>query len=225
MVLRRAAEIGQEIVAMAHRLDVEEDAVEGEGDEAHEAELGGRVERPGHARRVARQDQGERGERHQHDEIGAGARQAEALLAVAQAAQDQAEPDHAVADDHDHREDGLARQAGPALAGQHDRQDQRDLDHGHRDGQHEGAVGLAGAVRDDVGVVDRGEHDGHQTIRPTSGSTASSAGGIFPATAEKPSATTRPSSGVTRQRIRLRPLGIALHLIYSCWQRYRKTSV
>jgi hypothetical protein len=162
VVLRRAAEIGQEIVAMTHGLDVEEDAVEGEGDEAHEAQLGGGVERPGHARRVGRQDQGERSERHQHDEIGAGARQAEALLAIAQAAQDQAEPDHTVADDHDHREDGLAREAGRALAGQHDREDQGDLDHGHRDGQHEGAVGLAGAVRDHVGVIDGGEHDGHQ---------------------------------------------------------------
>ena len=35
-------------------------------------------------------------------------------------------------------------------------------------------------------------------------------GGAFPAIAENPRATARPSSGVTRHRIRLRPLGIAL---------------
>jgi len=211
---------------MTHGLDVEEDAVEGEGDEAHEAQLGDGVERPGHARRVGRQDQGERGERHQHDEIGAGARQAEALLAIAQAAQDQAEPDHTVADDHDHREDGLAREAGRALAGQHDREDQGDLD---QRSPRRSARGCRKARP--CGARSRRRDRRRRTRRPsgrsgpTRGSTASSAGGIFPAIAEKPNATTRPTSGVTRQRILLRPLGIALPNLHACRQRYRKVDV
>ena len=154
---------------MAHRLHVQEHAVEHEGHQADEAELRGRVKWAGHAGSVGRQNQGQGGERHQDHEIGAGAGQPEALLAVSQAAQDQAEADHAVAYHHDDREHGLARQTRPTFARQHDRKDQGNFDHSDGDRENQRAVGLAGAVRDDVGVVDCGEHDGHQHDQPDQG--------------------------------------------------------
>ena len=86
----------------------------------------------------------------------------EALLAVAQAAQDDAEPDDAVADDHDHRKTVSRASVGLAFARQHDRQDQGDLDHGDGDGEHQRAVRLAGAMGDDVGMMHAGEHHAHQ---------------------------------------------------------------
>ena len=43
-------------------------------------------------------------------------------------------------------------------ARQHQRHDQRDFDHGDRDRQHQRAERLAHAVRDDLGVVHRGQH-------------------------------------------------------------------
>ena len=42
--------------------------------------------------------------------------------------------------------------------GDHQRHDQRDLDDRHRDREHERAERLPHPVRDDLGVVDRGEH-------------------------------------------------------------------
>ena len=151
---RRTTGIRQEIVAVTHGLDVEEHAVEHERHGADEAQLDRRVERPGRAGGVGWQDERQGRKRHQHDEIGVGARQAKTLLAIAQAAHDQAEPDHAVAYHHDHREHRLARQRRPTLARQHDRQDQRHFDHGDGHGQHQRAVGLSRAMGNDIGVMD-----------------------------------------------------------------------
>jgi hypothetical protein len=41
---------------------------------------------------------------------------------------------------------------------EHHRHDQRDFDDGHGDREHERAERFADAVRDDFGVMDRGEH-------------------------------------------------------------------
>jgi ribonuclease E len=83
----------------------------------------------------------------------------EGLLVVLEAAGKQAQPNDPVADDHDRREDRVARQrrfVGPA--GKHDREDQRQLDHRHGDREDEGAERLADAVGDHLGVVHRREN-------------------------------------------------------------------
>jgi hypothetical protein len=82
--------------------------------------------------------------------------EAERLLAVTDAAGDHAQTDRAVGDDHDRREDRVARQRRRlGAAGEHHREDQRDLDHRHREREDERSERLADAVRDDLGVVDR----------------------------------------------------------------------
>jgi hypothetical protein len=47
-------------------------------------------------------------------------------------------------------------------AGKHHRHDQRHLDHRDRDRQHQRAERLADLVRDDLGVMDGGDHGGHE---------------------------------------------------------------
>ncbi len=120
-----------------------------------------RQRRAGHVVAAARRGGGEGGqderkgrERHQRGERRARPLDAEGLLAVVEPPHQQADAHHAVADDHDGREDGVARQLGRAgAAGEHHRQDQRGLDHGDGHGQDERAEGLAHAVRHDLGVV------------------------------------------------------------------------
>lgn len=65
----------------------------------------------------------------------------------------------AVADDQHHREDGVAgERRAAALLPEHHGGDQRHLDHRHRDGEDEGAVGLAEPMGDELGMVHGGEH-------------------------------------------------------------------
>ena len=67
--------------------------------------------------------------------------------------------DDARADDHHGGVDRVARQDRHVVAaGDHHREDERGLDHGHGQGQDERAEGLAHAMRDDLGVVDGGDH-------------------------------------------------------------------
>jgi hypothetical protein len=70
---------------------------------------------------------------------------------------------------HDDREHGLARQRRLAVTRQHDRQDKRHFDHSDCDGEYQGAVWLAGAMGDDVGMMDAGEHDAEQHNEPDEG--------------------------------------------------------
>ena len=85
---------------------------------------------------------------------------------MAEAADQQAQPDDAVADDHHRREDRIARQGRLfRAAGEHDRDDQRDLDHGDGNREHQRAERLAGAVSDDLGVMHRGEDRADQRDR------------------------------------------------------------
>jgi hypothetical protein len=76
------------------------------------------------------------------------------LFVMAQAAQQQADADHAVADDHDRRENRVACQKGSVgSARQHHREDQRHFD--DRDGQrkHQRAEWFADPVRNHLGVM------------------------------------------------------------------------
>ncbi len=73
---------------------------------------------------------------------------------VTQRPDQQAQADQAVADDHDGGKDRVAGQRGLVRAArQHDRDDQRYLDDRDGEGQHEGAEGLADAVRHDFRMV------------------------------------------------------------------------
>jgi len=77
---------------------------------------------------------------------------------MAQRAHKERETDDAVGRDHHGSEDGVAREcAGLTAARQHEREDEADLDDRDRDREHEGAIGLADLVGDDLGVPDRGE--------------------------------------------------------------------
>ncbi|MGY3456258.1 hypothetical protein ACVWW5_001708 [Bradyrhizobium sp. LM3.4] len=80
-------------------------------------------------------------------------------------------PTRPVADDHHHGEHGVARQFGGRLVAQHDRGDQRHLDDGHRESQHQRAIGFADPFGDHFGMMNRGkdgaeqddeEHDGEE---------------------------------------------------------------
>ena len=88
----------------------------------------------------------------------------EHLLAVPEPAQQEAEPDDSVAHDHDRGEYRIARQRRLGVAeGEHQRDDQRDFDHRDRNREHQRAIRLADAVRDDFGVMDGGEHGAGKT--------------------------------------------------------------
>ena len=88
----------------------------------------------------------------------------EILLAMANAAHQQANADNAVANDHHRGENRVAREAGFFRTGRkHDRDDQRDLDHGDGHRQDQGAERFADAVRDQFrmlhGSEDRRDQD------------------------------------------------------------------
>ncbi len=98
------------------------------------------------------------------------------LFVMARAAPEQAQPDDAVAHDHDGGENRVARQPGLLRRSRdHDGDDQRHLDHGHGDGQDQRAEGLADAVGDDLGVVDGREHGGDQSRSRRRGNEAAGA--------------------------------------------------
>ena len=94
----------------------------------------------------------------QHREIDFRRRDVERLLAVAEAADEDAEAHESGRDDHDHSENGIAHQRRRRFASEHQRYDQRELDDRHGDRQHQRADRLAGDVRHVFGVVDGGEH-------------------------------------------------------------------
>ena len=75
-----------------------------------------------------------------------------------------AQADHAVADDHHGSVDRVARQARRVIAaGNHHREDERGLDCGDRQGEDECAEGLADAMCDDFGVVHRHDDRRHES--------------------------------------------------------------
>ena len=79
-------------------------------------------------------------------------------------AQQNAEADDAGADDHHGSVDRVARQDRHVLAAcNHHRENERGLNRGHGQGKYERAKGLAHAMRDDFGVVDRCEDRPHQS--------------------------------------------------------------
>ena len=148
----------KEVVAVPRSLDEDEDRPQGKAGRRHEAELGTAVGRIPRTDGEVRQHERQRGHRDQCGEAGTGALDAEALLPIGEAAHQDADADHAVADDHHRGVDRVAREDGRVgTPRQHHREDQRGLDDAHGDGQDQRTEGLADAVGDHLGVVDRGE--------------------------------------------------------------------
>ena len=96
---------------MPHRLHEDEDGPQREGRTAAKPSWDVAVGGAGRRRRERRQDEGERRERDERGERGPGALHAERLLAVPQASDEDADPDDAVRDDHDGREDRVPRES------------------------------------------------------------------------------------------------------------------
>ena len=102
----------QEVVTMADGLEEHEHAPHHEGRDGHEAELRRRVARPLRADGEGRHHQHQRHERGERRQRRAGALDPEALLPVAQRAEQHAGADDAVGDDHDGRVHRVARERG-----------------------------------------------------------------------------------------------------------------
>ena len=161
--LIRRRGLGQKVVPVADGLDEDEHQPQRQRGQRHEHQLRvgvGGAGRAGGQRRCHQHQARQCGQRRQ---AGAGALDAETLLPVPDAANEQAHTNDSVADDHHRGVDRVPRQGGTARpAGQHHRQHQGDLD--HRDGQRQdqGAEGLTQALSDQFGVVHRADHRRHQ---------------------------------------------------------------
>jgi hypothetical protein len=153
----------EEIIAVAHRLDEDERAVERERGESRKRELRRRPHRARHRDRVVGQHERQHRKRGQHGERRARAFELKRLHAVPQAAQQQTQADDAVAHDHDRGEHRVSRERRLRVASrEHHGYDQRDLDHRDGDRERERTERLTDPMRDDFGVVDGGEDDAGQ---------------------------------------------------------------
>ena len=136
-----------EIITVAHRLD------------QHEGELRRRIGRARRGDGDIGQDHRQRRQRGQNRQRRAGTRQIEALFRITQPADEQAQANNAVDDDHHRGKYRVTRQCRRlGTPGEHERNDQRDLDGGHRQCQHQCAEGLADTMRDDLGMVNCCQH-------------------------------------------------------------------
>ena len=144
---------------MAYGLNKDEDRPERGRSHRHERELRAAVSAGRRAGRKHRQDERERCHHDQRGKPCSGPLDAEGLLTVRKTAQQNAQADDAVADDHHGSVDRVARQDRHVLAaGNHHGEDERGLNRGHGQGKYERAKGLAHAMRDDFRVVDRHEN-------------------------------------------------------------------
>ncbi len=155
--------LGQEIFAVAHRLDEHEHEIEEKREGADEHELGRRILGTEFRQRIVRHHQRQHRERRKHAQRRGGALDPEPLFAVARAADQQTQADDAV--EHD-RDRGEHRVAGERVLGraarQHGGDDQRGLDHRNGERQQHRAERLADLQRDHFGMMDRGEHRAEQ---------------------------------------------------------------
>ena len=157
----------QEVVAVPHRLDEHEGAVEHQRHHAGEDELRRAERRPGRGHRVVRQDERERGQRGQDGERGARAlgpgSPARGAARRPRAGTSPTMPLQTIM-----TAANTVSRASPALSGaapEHHRDDQRHLDHRHGDGEHQRAERLADPVGHHLGVVDGREHGRDQDHR------------------------------------------------------------
>ncbi len=162
-VLRLVCNVVEKKMPMSDGLRKDERAIDHQRHDRDEQQLAGGVVGTGQCDGVVRKNQGHDDDGAQRHEQGADSVDAEALLAMHDAADEKTEPDDAVEDDHHRREHGIAGQCRRGgAAGNHQRHDQRNFDEGDRQRQHQGAIGLAHAVRHDIGMVYGGEHGAPQ---------------------------------------------------------------
>ena len=96
------------------------------------------------------------GQRDDHGEIGTGTAQIEELFVEFDPAEEEAEADHAGEDDHNDRIHRVARQGGLSAL-QHKRGNHEDLEADHGESEDHGAVRLAEALGENVGMTHHGE--------------------------------------------------------------------
>jgi hypothetical protein len=101
----------QKVIAVTQRLDENEGAIEYERDDRSEYKLRRAEGRAGRADSVIRQDHREDCERRKHGQSGARSPNLETLLVMPHATPQQAQAYNAVANDHDHREYRISREA------------------------------------------------------------------------------------------------------------------
>jgi uncharacterized protein involved in type VI secretion and phage assembly len=154
---------GQKVIAVADGLHEDEGPIQNQRGRAGEDELGGAVQGSDGREGEIRQHQRERDERRQHGESRVRALRLESLLVVTHAADEQAEADQPVTDDHDGSEHRVSRQARairPPTG--HNGNDQCRLDHRHREGEDKCAKRFAYAKRHHLGVVDGRKYRGYE---------------------------------------------------------------
>ena len=157
MVLVVSIRACDEVIAMTNGLGVQEHAIEDDGHDTDKTELAGRINRARRCLGIIWQDQSDCGEYNQHAQIHVGAGDLKVLLAIAQAADQNADADKAIAHDHHHGEHGVARQRRNAVLTQHNGCDQRDFDDRHGHGQQQRAERLPDHLGNHLGMMDRSE--------------------------------------------------------------------
>jgi len=162
--------IRKKIPAVPYGLHKHECTVQNQRNHPGKNQLRRRIKRAGCGGRKIRQDQRKRDQGGQYRQCCGSAERLKPLLIMANAAGDEAQSDHAVADQHDRCEHRVARQ--PRFIGgaaDHHREDQRYFDHSDGNGEHQGSERLANPVGNHFRVVNRGEDRQNQTC-PSCGS-------------------------------------------------------
>ena len=147
-----------EISAVASGLHRQKDGVKADSGQDDEGLLRVGKRRPLGGDGEGRQHQAEHDQRHDGAEIGVGPLQIIALLAVTPGADQQRQADHAIENDHDHGKERVPHERRVIVAMQHHRRNAHDFDESDRQRQDEGAVRLAEALGQRLGMA----HDRHR---------------------------------------------------------------
>ncbi len=147
---------GHEKSAMPPVLHKQENSVDAHGHHREKHHLKFRERRPRRRLRVVRQDEAQHGERQDHHQKRVRALQIVALLVVAEAAEQQGQPQKTVQHQHDHGKHRVARERGLVRAGGHHERHHRHLQSGDRQRQQQRARRFAQPVRQDFRMA----HDG-----------------------------------------------------------------
>ena len=142
-----------EEVAVAAGLDEQKDPVEQDRDDDQHPRHGARHTADCTTLGEVGQHQTEQGQRDDGHQIGFDPVQIEALGVVAPAAKQQGEAHQTGTHQHHYRKHGIAGHGGVGLAGQHHRGDHHHLQRDDREGEDQGAEGLAQLDGEGIGVA------------------------------------------------------------------------
>ncbi|KAH0439761.1 hypothetical protein KCU90_g3078, partial [Aureobasidium melanogenum] len=156
-------DVGEKVVAMSHGLNEHEHPVQHQRRDAREGQLRRRQQRARAGCRVIRHHQRQYRQGRKHRQRGRGATALKVLLAMPDAAHQQANTHDPIAHDHDRGEHRVACETGFFRTGrQHHRNDESNFDHRHGHRQHQGAERFADTMRHHFRMVDRREHGSAQ---------------------------------------------------------------